>query len=202
MEGEIVYFHQLTKCLGESLLMQYNYLVSCCCAQSCHGVWPVTWNCLPQPHLGSRVWLFLTQFTCLQLLHSTVYFFILFYSVLAATSYKSSTRNWEGDGIFFYSTMELVWDFCESEVGQEWKSTPVSPSTLLLSHSVCAYISDSCVVFVCVVCQEKDDPALSQNVDQAEQYFHNSVVECAIQSCPELLKKGTALTPHSSHTYS
>ena len=48
-------------CLGETLLMQYNYIVSCCCAQSCH-VWPLTWNCLPQPHLGSRVWLFLTQF--------------------------------------------------------------------------------------------------------------------------------------------
>ncbi|XP_070770856.1 metabolism of cobalamin associated Db [Enoplosus armatus] len=36
---------------------------------------------------------------------------------------------------------------------------------------------------------EKDDPASPQNVNRAEQYFHNSTVECAIQSCPELLKK-------------
>lgn len=36
---------------------------------------------------------------------------------------------------------------------------------------------------------EKDDPALSQNTDGAEQYFDSSTVECAIQSCPELLKK-------------
>ncbi|XP_070831397.1 metabolism of cobalamin associated Db isoform X2 [Chaetodon trifascialis] len=35
----------------------------------------------------------------------------------------------------------------------------------------------------------KDDPALSQKVNRAEQYFHNSSVECAMQSCPELLKK-------------
>lgn len=36
---------------------------------------------------------------------------------------------------------------------------------------------------------EKDDPASSQNINGAEQYFDNSSVECAIQSCPELLKK-------------
>ncbi|XP_038575715.1 metabolism of cobalamin associated Db isoform X2 [Micropterus salmoides] len=36
---------------------------------------------------------------------------------------------------------------------------------------------------------DKDDPASSQNVNRAEQYFENSSVECAIQSCPELLKK-------------
>ncbi|KAM7406821.1 hypothetical protein PAMA_002841 [Pampus argenteus] len=37
--------------------------------------------------------------------------------------------------------------------------------------------------------QEKDDPALPQNVSRAEQYFNTSSVECAIQTCPELLKK-------------
>lgn len=31
-------------CLGQTLLMQCNYLGFCCCAQSCHGVWHVTWN--------------------------------------------------------------------------------------------------------------------------------------------------------------
>ncbi|XP_035532589.1 metabolism of cobalamin associated Db [Morone saxatilis] len=36
---------------------------------------------------------------------------------------------------------------------------------------------------------EKVDPASSQNVNTAEHYFDNSTVECAIQSCPELLKK-------------
>ncbi|XP_029314687.1 metabolism of cobalamin associated Db isoform X2 [Cottoperca gobio] len=36
---------------------------------------------------------------------------------------------------------------------------------------------------------EKDDPASSQNATTAEQYFDNSSLECAIQSCPELLKK-------------
>ncbi|KAM7406815.1 hypothetical protein PAMA_002841 [Pampus argenteus] len=36
---------------------------------------------------------------------------------------------------------------------------------------------------------EKDDPALPQNVSRAEQYFNTSSVECAIQTCPELLKK-------------
>ncbi|XP_049450844.1 metabolism of cobalamin associated Db isoform X3 [Epinephelus fuscoguttatus] len=36
---------------------------------------------------------------------------------------------------------------------------------------------------------EKDDPASSQNVNRATQYFDNSTLECAIQSCPELLKK-------------
>lgn len=35
----------------------------------------------------------------------------------------------------------------------------------------------------------EDKPASSQNVRVAEQYFDNSSVECAIQSCPELLKK-------------
>ncbi|XP_073329173.1 metabolism of cobalamin associated Db isoform X1 [Pagrus major] len=35
---------------------------------------------------------------------------------------------------------------------------------------------------------EKDDPALSLNVNRAEEYFKSSV-ECAIQYCPELLKK-------------
>uniref|UniRef100_A0A3Q3QKH8 Metabolism of cobalamin associated D n=1 Tax=Monopterus albus TaxID=43700 RepID=A0A3Q3QKH8_MONAL len=35
-----------------------------------------------------------------------------------------------------------------------------------------------------------NDPASSQNVYRAEQYFDNSAVECAVQSCPELLKKG------------
>ena len=44
------------------LLMQYDHLVSCCCAQSCHGIWPMTWTGLPQLHLGCTVWLFLTQF--------------------------------------------------------------------------------------------------------------------------------------------
>lgn len=36
---------------------------------------------------------------------------------------------------------------------------------------------------------EKDGPALPQSVNTAEQYFDNSNVECAVQSCPELLKK-------------
>ncbi|KAM3861870.1 metabolism of cobalamin associated Db [Diretmus argenteus] len=36
---------------------------------------------------------------------------------------------------------------------------------------------------------EKDGAASLQNVNRAEQYFDNSNVECAIQSCPELLKK-------------
>ncbi|XP_040912278.1 metabolism of cobalamin associated Db [Toxotes jaculatrix] len=36
---------------------------------------------------------------------------------------------------------------------------------------------------------EKKDPASSQSVGQAEHYFDNSSVECAIQSCPELLQK-------------
>lgn len=36
---------------------------------------------------------------------------------------------------------------------------------------------------------DKDEAALSQNIDGAEQYFDNSSVECAIQSCPELLRK-------------
>ncbi|XP_040004631.1 metabolism of cobalamin associated Db [Xiphias gladius] len=36
---------------------------------------------------------------------------------------------------------------------------------------------------------EKDDPASSQSVSRDEQYFENSSVECAIQSCPELLQK-------------
>lgn len=31
-------------CLGETLLMQYNYLGSCCCSQYDHDVWPLTWN--------------------------------------------------------------------------------------------------------------------------------------------------------------
>ncbi|XP_028249593.1 metabolism of cobalamin associated Db [Parambassis ranga] len=41
--------------------------------------------------------------------------------------------------------------------------------------------------FVGQFCGE-DDPSMSQNVSTAEQYFDNKV-ECAIQSCPELLKK-------------
>ncbi|GAA6219743.1 methylmalonic aciduria and homocystinuria type D protein, mitochondrial-like isoform X2 [Lates japonicus] len=36
---------------------------------------------------------------------------------------------------------------------------------------------------------EKDDPDSSQSVSRAEQYFDSSSVECAIQSCPELLQK-------------
>ncbi|XP_034430586.1 metabolism of cobalamin associated Db isoform X1 [Hippoglossus hippoglossus] len=36
---------------------------------------------------------------------------------------------------------------------------------------------------------DKDVPASSQSVSRAEQYFDNSSVECAIQSCPELLQK-------------
>ncbi|XP_059198879.1 metabolism of cobalamin associated Db [Centropristis striata] len=36
---------------------------------------------------------------------------------------------------------------------------------------------------------EGEDSASPQNVNKAEQYFHNSSLECAIQSCPELLKK-------------
>ncbi|XP_022078294.1 metabolism of cobalamin associated Db isoform X2 [Acanthochromis polyacanthus] len=35
----------------------------------------------------------------------------------------------------------------------------------------------------------EDNPASSQNVRAAEKYFDNSSVECALQSCPELLKK-------------
>ncbi|KAM4608396.1 metabolism of cobalamin associated Db [Polymixia lowei] len=35
----------------------------------------------------------------------------------------------------------------------------------------------------------KESQASPQNVNTAEQYFDNSSVECAIQSCPELLKK-------------
>uniref|UniRef100_A0A3P8U4G8 Metabolism of cobalamin associated Db n=1 Tax=Amphiprion percula TaxID=161767 RepID=A0A3P8U4G8_AMPPE len=34
-----------------------------------------------------------------------------------------------------------------------------------------------------------NNPASSQNVRTAEKYFDNSSVECALQSCPELLKK-------------
>lgn len=41
-------------CLKETLLMWYNYLVYCCCAQSCPGVWPVSWNSLTLV----AVWLF------------------------------------------------------------------------------------------------------------------------------------------------
>lgn len=47
-------------CLGDTLMMQYNYIMSCCCAQSCHGVWFFTVSCLQRPHLVSRVWLFPT----------------------------------------------------------------------------------------------------------------------------------------------
>ncbi|XP_067370872.1 metabolism of cobalamin associated Db isoform X2 [Channa argus] len=36
---------------------------------------------------------------------------------------------------------------------------------------------------------EKDDPASSQSVCTAEHHFDNSSVECAIQPCPDLLKK-------------
>ncbi|KAK2839374.1 hypothetical protein Q5P01_013114 [Channa striata] len=36
---------------------------------------------------------------------------------------------------------------------------------------------------------EKDDPASSQSVCTSEEHFDNSSVECAIQSCPEPLKK-------------
>ncbi|XP_071341539.1 metabolism of cobalamin associated Db isoform X2 [Trachinotus anak] len=34
-----------------------------------------------------------------------------------------------------------------------------------------------------------DDPASSQSVSRAEQYFDDSSVECVIQSCPELLQR-------------
>ncbi|KAG7239137.1 hypothetical protein INR49_030018 [Caranx melampygus] len=36
---------------------------------------------------------------------------------------------------------------------------------------------------------DKDDPACSQSVSRAEQYFDSSTVECAVQSCPELLQR-------------
>ncbi|XP_056145645.1 metabolism of cobalamin associated Db [Lampris incognitus] len=36
---------------------------------------------------------------------------------------------------------------------------------------------------------DSEGPAAAQQVNRAEQYFDNSLVECAIQSCPELLKK-------------
>ncbi|XP_026074038.1 metabolism of cobalamin associated Db [Carassius auratus] len=36
---------------------------------------------------------------------------------------------------------------------------------------------------------ESDKTSTEQNVDKAEHYFDHSSVECAIQSCPELLKK-------------
>ena len=39
--------------------------------------------------------------------------------------------------------------------------------------------------------QGSDSPVSPQLVNRAEQYFDNSNVECAIQSCPDLLKKGT-----------
>uniref|UniRef100_A0A1A7XWL8 Methylmalonic aciduria (Cobalamin deficiency) cblD type, with homocystinuria n=1 Tax=Iconisemion striatum TaxID=60296 RepID=A0A1A7XWL8_9TELE len=35
----------------------------------------------------------------------------------------------------------------------------------------------------------KEDPAFSHDVCSTEQFFDNSTVECAIQSCPDLLKK-------------
>ncbi|XP_041857192.1 metabolism of cobalamin associated Db [Melanotaenia boesemani] len=35
----------------------------------------------------------------------------------------------------------------------------------------------------------KDSTTSSENVDPSEGYFNNSAVECAIQSCPQLLKK-------------
>ena len=41
------------------------------------------------------------------------------------------------------------------------------------------------------VFQGSDSPVSPQLVNRAEQYFDNSNVECAIQSCPDLLKKGT-----------
>ncbi|XP_071341520.1 metabolism of cobalamin associated Db isoform X1 [Trachinotus anak] len=36
---------------------------------------------------------------------------------------------------------------------------------------------------------QTDDPASSQSVSRAEQYFDDSSVECVIQSCPELLQR-------------
>ncbi|XP_023273434.1 methylmalonic aciduria and homocystinuria type D homolog, mitochondrial-like isoform X1 [Seriola lalandi dorsalis] len=36
---------------------------------------------------------------------------------------------------------------------------------------------------------ENDDPASSQRVSRAEQYFDSSSVECAVQPCPELLQR-------------
>lgn len=38
-------------------------------------------------------------------------------------------------------------------------------------------------------CQEKGEPASSQDINRAQQCFDNSSLECAIQSCPELLKR-------------
>lgn len=43
------------------ILMMFKYFVCCRGAQFCLDVWPVTWNCLPQPRPGCRVWLFITH---------------------------------------------------------------------------------------------------------------------------------------------
>lgn len=39
--------------------------------------------------------------------------------------------------------------------------------------------------------QENVEASSEHKVDSAEHYFNHSTVECAIQSCPELLKKGS-----------
>ncbi|XP_051566350.1 methylmalonic aciduria and homocystinuria type D homolog, mitochondrial-like isoform X2 [Myxocyprinus asiaticus] len=36
---------------------------------------------------------------------------------------------------------------------------------------------------------ENDKTAAAQNINKAEHYFDHAIVECAVQSCPELLKK-------------
>lgn len=41
--------------------------------------------------------------------------------------------------------------------------------------------------------QENTKVSAAHREDSAEQYFHHAQVECAIQSCPELLKKGETL---------
>lgn len=48
--------------------------------------------------------------------------------------------------------------------------------------------TDVCNYDVCV--QDKDGSAPSQPVNRADQYFDQSRVECVIQNCPELLKRG------------
>ena len=57
---------------------------------------------------------------------------------------------------------------------------------------VCCNVSVG-VSDVVVWFQGKEGPTSPQKVNKAEQYFDSSSVECAIQSCPELLKKGTAV---------
>ena len=54
-------------------------------------------------------------------------------------------------------------------------------------------MSSAVMCVLVVLLQGKEAPPSAQKVTRAEQYFDSSSVECAIQTCPELLKKGTAV---------